>query len=220
MNYFKKNLHLLPIFYLLFLVATNLLMYIVRLVVKILREDNQITIMEYWYRHDWNSSDLTWSIEIAGSVLGIIFFLLIWQQKKFSIKKRAALAGVYFLCAIGSLFLLPAMNIKHEPARKLSCMLNLKAIHNILQNHTLEHDNQCPPNLQTLVQAGYITIFRCPSGGQCLPEFSDYVYLSAARTNDEKTSIIISDSICNHAGNYRKQIYSDDHSANISPTQQ
>ena len=109
---------------------------------------------------------------------------------------------------------LPALSGVREQARQMACMVNVNRIGKAALFYQGNHDDEWPPDLDTLRQEGHISRegLKCPSAKA--GRDYDYFYMPPVRgkTFDGET-LIACDYKDNHPGNVRIVLYAGFHVA-------
>ncbi len=128
----------------------------------------------------------------------------------FTLIELLVVIGIILLLAA---MLFPALRGAREQGRRAKCVNNLKQISAALHMYSADHNEHFPPNLQALVDEGYIddiNVFICPSSGKTSitnADQGDYLYNPGLTESAPSTTPIVCDRPENHGGRGGNVLY-------------
>ncbi len=128
----------------------------------------------------------------------------------FTLIELLVVIGIILLLAA---MLFPALRGAREQGRRAKCVNNLKQISAALHMYATDHNEKFPPNLQALVDEGYIddlNVFICPSSGLSQISNADqgsYLYNAGLTESAPSTTPIVCDKPENHQGRGGNVLY-------------
>jgi len=160
---------------------------------------------------------------VVGVILGIVALVRVNQRPEEHGGKGMAIGGIccggaglvltIIFIPLALSVLLPSLSRARELAKRAVCSANLRGIGQSCHIYANDYDEWFPPDLQTLIDAGHITLgeLQCPSEGNPSQAVFDYTYVPGLQATVPVDWILAYEDPANHNREGGNVLYIDSH---------